>query len=366
MPEPKPHAPMMPSPRQPRLPTASRAVALGVGLACLLLAVPGALRAQKTDSLVMNNGDIITGELKELTHGKLSYGTDDMGTLSIKWDKVFQLKSRNYYEITMHSGWKYYGSLGWPTEDGKLVVVLTEADTLDMAEVVDINRIRSRFLERTNGYIDLGFSLTRANNQKEWTLGAKGNYRGPKWGGSLEINSYFRFQEDTASNTSRNTVSLTGRRFFPRKWSAVASITAEQNEELNLDLRTITGGGPAYDVIRTNSMILQALAGLVATNERYSTSPDATLSIEVLLGGAWDAFQFDSPKLDLQTSLSVFPSLSDLGRVRTQFDFRFSYELLSDFTVGLTGFVTYDSRPPTTDAVNLDYRTSFTIGWKWS
>jgi len=329
-------------------------------------ALPGDLAGQKTDSLVMNNGDIITGELKQLTHGKLSYKTDDMGTLSIKWDKVHRLVTRNYYEIELENGWKYYGSLDWPTEDRKLVVVLTGADTLTMHEVVEINRIRSTFWARTNGYVDLGFNLTRANRQREWTLGAKGNYRGPKWGGSLEINSYFRFQEDTASNTSRNTVMVLGRRLFRNKWSAIASVSAEQNEEINLELRTITGGGPAYDLTRTNAMILQFIGGVVATNEKYSTSPDATLSMEALLGADWQAFKFDSPKLDLQSSVSIFPSLSDLGRIRTQWDFRFSYELLSDFTVGLTGFVSYDSRPPTTDAVKADYRANFTIGWTWS
>ena len=345
----------------------SYVVSLGVALACAALAFPEGLSAQKTDSLVMNNGDVITGELKELTHGKLAYKTDNMGTLSIKWDKVFKLVTRNYYEIELENGWKYYGSLGWPAEDRQLVVVLTAADTVDMDHVVEINRIRSTFVARTDGYVDFGFNLTRANNQREWTLGAEANYRGPKWGGSLKFDSYFRFQEDTASNTSRNTASLTGRRFFQKKWSAVASITAEQNEELNLDLRTITGGGPAYDVFRTNAMILEVGAGIVATNERYSTSPDATLSIELLIGGDWQAFKFDSPKLDLQTSLAIFPSLSDLGeRVRTQWDFRFSYEVLDDFFVGLKGFISYDSKPPTTDAVNVDYRTTFTIGWSWS
>jgi len=104
----------------------------------------------------------------------------------------------------------------------------------------------------------------------------------------------------------------------------------------------------------------------LATNERYSTSPDVTTSLEILFGVDYEAFHFDSPKLDLTTSLSVTPSISDLGRVRVQWDFRTSYDLISDFVLGLKGFVTYDSRPPTADAVNADYSVNFTIGWSWS
>lgn len=330
------------------------------------LSLPASLAAQKADTLVMRNGDVITGEVKDVSHGKLSYKTDDMGTLSVKWDKVHMVVTRNYFEIEMSNGWKYYGSLDWPTEPRKIVVVLTSADTLDMAQVVGIQRIRSGFVARTNGYVDLGFNLTRANNQTEWTLGFQGNYRGPKWGGTLTGSSYFRFQKDTASNTSRNSLSISGLKFLKNKWSAVASITGEQSEETNLDLRTTTGGGAGYDLVRSNRMELRTFGSLVATNEKYSTSPESTLSLELLFGGDWQAFKFDSPKLDLQTTLLVFPSLSDIGRIRTQWDLRISYEVYSDFFVGLKGFLTYDNRPPTTDAVKVDYRANFTIGWSWS
>jgi hypothetical protein len=330
------------------------------------LFLPASLAAQKVDSLVMINDDVITGELKELTRGKLSYKTDDMGTLSIKWDKVKRLKTTNYYQIEVESGWKYFGSLAWPAEDYRVVVVLTEADTLDMHDVVSISRIRAGFFQRTSGYVDLGFSVMRANRQTEWTLGAQVKYRAPKWAGSLTGNSYFRFQEDTASNTSRNNLAGRADRVFKNKWSIGLTLSVEQNEELNLDLRQITGLGGGYSVTRTNDHTLRLNSSLLATNEKYSTSADGTTSMEVLFAADFQAFRFDSPKLDLTTSVSVTPSISDLGRVRTQWDFRTSYELIADFYVGLKGFITYDSRPPTEDAVKADYSVNFTIGWSWS
>ena len=330
------------------------------------LFVPASLAAQKVDSLMMINDDIITGEIKELIRGKLSYKTDDMGTLSIKWDKVKRLKTNHYYEIEVESGWKYFGSLAWPAEDYRIVVVLTSADTLDMHDVVSISRIRAGFFQRTSGYVDFGFSVMRANRQSEWTLGAQARYRAEKWAGSLTGNSYFRFQEDTASNTSRNNLIGRADRLFKNKWSTGLSLSVEQNEELNLDLRQITGFGVGYAVTRTNDHTLFLNSSLLATNEKYSTSPDGTTSLEILFGVDFEAFRFDSPKLDFTSRLTVTPSISDLGRVRTQWDFRASYELVSDFFLGLKGFITYDSRPPTEDAVKGDYSVNFTIGWSWS
>ena len=339
---------------------------LGILLAAGGFALPQYAAAQKVDSLVMLNGDVITGEIKELTRGKLSYKTDDMGTLSIKWDKVKRLKTANYYEIEVSSGWKYFGTLAWPDEDYHIVVLLTSADTLEMHEVVSISRIKAGFLERTSGYVDLGFSLTRANNQKEWTLGAQARYRAQKWAGSLTGNSYFRFQDDTASNTSRNNLVGRADRLFKGKWSAGLTLSLEQNEELNLDLRQITGLGVGYSLTRTNDHVLRVNTSLLATNELFSTSPEATTNLELLVGADYQAFRFDSPKLDLTTGLTVTPSLTDLGRVRVNWDFRTSYELFSDFFLGLKGFFAYDSSPPTEDAVKQDYSLNFTVGWSWS
>jgi hypothetical protein len=45
---------------------------------------PVSLAAQKTDVVVIANGDVITGEIKGLSRGKLDYNTDDAGRLSIK------------------------------------------------------------------------------------------------------------------------------------------------------------------------------------------------------------------------------------------------------------------------------------------
>jgi putative salt-induced outer membrane protein YdiY len=83
-----------------------------------------------------------------------------------------------------------------------------------------------------------------------------------------------------------------------------------------------------------------------------------------LLAFDWDAFRFDSPKLDFNTAVAVFPSLSQAGRVRTQADIRLQYELFNDFDAGIRWSDTFDSRPPE-GATKNDYIVTLTIGWSY-
>jgi len=49
---------------------------------------------EKTDTLVLQNGNEITGEVKGLDQGQLTYKTNDLGTLSGAWDSVASIVSK--------------------------------------------------------------------------------------------------------------------------------------------------------------------------------------------------------------------------------------------------------------------------------
>ena len=131
-----------------------------VGLVCLAAIVaPGVLHAQKTDVVVMVNGDAVTGEIKRLERGKLDYSTDDMGRLSIQWTKVLRLTSRHYFEVEMSSGRKYFGRLLASDRDGRVVVGFDDgADSLPVAQVVRVVPLESDFLSRVRAFLDVGLS----------------------------------------------------------------------------------------------------------------------------------------------------------------------------------------------------------------
>jgi hypothetical protein len=93
---------------------------LAASLAAALSPFPAA--AAKTDVIVMKNGDRLTGEVRKLERGYLTYKTDDMGTLSVEWDKVARVTARTEFEVDDLQGGIYFGTLQPGPEDGQLTV----------------------------------------------------------------------------------------------------------------------------------------------------------------------------------------------------------------------------------------------------
>jgi hypothetical protein len=114
-------------------------------------------------------------------------------------------------------------------------------------------------------------------------------------------------------------------------------------------------------------MEISAAAGAVVTQERFSNEAGSTsaTNLEGLVVANWSAFRFDSPKLDFNMSLGLFPSFTDWGRVRGQGDLRVKYELFKDFNAGILFSETFDTRPPSESVSKSDYITTLTIGWSY-
>ena len=330
--------------------------------------------AQKTDVVVLINGDRITGEIKSLSRGQLDYKTDDAGRLKIEWDKILRVTSNRYYEVEMSSGVRYFGTLGSSGVDGELVVEIATSDTLPMGRVVHIVPLLGRFVDRLQAFLDVGFSLAKANQNLTLDIDGEVAYRGPKWGASLAANSYVSHSE--TEGTSRAKVELMGTRYLAMRWNGVSFVSAEENEEEDLDLRATFGLGGAYRITQTNSHELLTGAGAVVTREVYSDTTSAgaladtaSLNLEGMLLIVWDVFRLDSPKLNFSTDLTTYPSISSLGRIRAELNVRIKYEVFSDFNVGITFWDSFDNRPPTPEGqeshVSNDHTVTFTVGWSY-
>jgi hypothetical protein len=328
--------------------------------ALVLAAAP--VRAQKTDSVMIRNGDRITGEIKNLNRGTLTYSTDDMGTLAIEWDKVIRIISVRYFEIEMASGRRYYGSLQPAAGPGQVVVAVGAfSDTLDLPQIVRINPIGRSFLARLDGYINLGVTFQRANQLVQLSAATEVDYRMRQWLTELQASTYFQDQQDV-EGTSRNTLGLTVQRSLSRRWLAIGAGQLEQNEELELDLRALLAVGGGRFLLQSNRGQVLVGGGMTYANESF-TGVDATSNLEALITFSAEYFRRDSPKTDLEATLSAFPSLTDPGRVRTDLEVRIAHEIYKDFTLGLTLFHKFDSRPPSVDAPKNDYGITFTAGW---
>lgn len=321
--------------------------------------------AQKLDTVVVINGDRVTGEIKKMERGQLDYSTDDMGRLSIKWDKVLRLWSPFFFEVEMSDGRKYFGSLAVPDRDSVIVVSLFREDTLDVRDVVEITPIKRTFLSRLNGFFDLGFTFARANGAL--TLNSNGEvvYRGERAAIGVDYNTYVQ-QQDSVAKTTRIGAALSADYFFKQRWALSGSFGLQSNDELGLELRRSLIASLNRSIVHTNRVEFRGGLGLTRTNEDFATSDTNTINLEGLITTSFDWFKYDSPKLDFTTTLDLFPSITTKNRIRVEYSIRSDYELLNDFTVGLQLRYSFDSNPPNEDLARTDYTVSFTIGWKFN
>jgi hypothetical protein len=336
------------------------------------LPLPRLLHAQKTDVIVMENGDAVTGEIKGLERGKLDYKTDDIGRLSVKWTKVLRVTSRHYFEVETSVGRKYFGQLLASEQDSRVIVGLDgRRDTLDLQRIVRMYPIEADFLSRVRAFLDVGFSLAKANRNLTINANTEADYRGQRWGAGVSYTGYVQRQRDTSVTTS-NTVRLTGTRYLTHRWDVNLLVQFEQNDELNLVSRYTGGATGARRFLQTNSHEIRGAAGAVVTTERFASTDTAALNpdtakanIEGLLAFEWAWFRFDSPKLDIGTTIITYPSITQVGRLRGDARARVKYEIFADFHVGLNVSLTFDTQPPDQTAANTDYQTSITIGWSY-
>jgi hypothetical protein len=333
-----------------------------LAIALLVAAFPAFAR-EKTDVVVLRNGDHLTGEIKGMARGKLDFNTDDAGRLSIEWDKVRTVSSTHQYEAELTSGVRIYGALSSPADWSLAVGALPTPEVVPFTEVVQLVPMDEAFLNRVRVIFDLGFTLAKSNWASTLSTSGEFGYRAEDLGATLVFDGYF---QDDSNNVAvaRYTVGVQGDWYFRNRWRALLAGLLEHNDELQLVLRVSVMPGVAHSVVRNGWTELWLTGGLAGSRETYSVS-GSNYALDALLGASWDAFRYDTPKLDMNVSLVLLPGLSDFGRLRGTFSLKVKYEIFKDFNVGVAFSDTFDTRPPDPNAPNNDFITSLTVGWSY-
>lgn len=101
---------------------------------------------------------------------------------------------------------------------------------------------------------------------------------------------------------------------------------------------------------------------------RASVAAGVGRNLETLGVLDFQTFRYNDPELDITATLRIFPSLTDFGRVRIEFETRLKYEIFKDFYAGRGIFDNFDSRPhtqDTEDVVKNDLGIETTLSWKF-
>lgn len=317
-------------------------------LLSLLVLAPVLAHAEKTDVIYMRNGDRVTCEIKKLERGQLKVSTDGMGTVYIEWEDIAQIASRERFIVELVSGERVQGTLAMPFDDGTLLVSDEgEQRRLAMNQIVWVDPLKldEIRLKRWDGSVSAGFDATKANSDRSLTAEFDARLREEKYLLNFDASWYSRSQ-DGAEDSTRATFNTTYRRYLEDRWYWSLLGGLERNDELGIDLRTLAGGGYGRFLVQTGRSLWSATAGAVLNQEQRAGGEDAETNIEALLATTFEFYTYDTPKTSLATSLLLFPSLTESGRLRSNLEVSLRRELITDLFVELSLYDSYDSEPP--------------------
>ena len=129
---------------------------------------------------------------------------------------MVSLTSTRTFEVQLAENRKLFGSFSEGPEPG---TVLVAGEVHPLIAVVLVTEISPSFVERTSGFLDLGWTLAKANTAHTANFNAEARYRGVRIGSILRFSFYEQGQENadvTRSASSTWTSTGSSGRFGPR------------------------------------------------------------------------------------------------------------------------------------------------------
>jgi hypothetical protein len=341
-------------------------------LCCVLLLSVPLLAREKSDVILMDNGDRFTGEIKGLDSGVLFVSFDYIdGTSSIQWSKVHHLESKQLFVVKTEDGTVYSGTLHTveSAAERPTHIEISEsterAQAVEQSQIVEVDQTADNFWQRFNGEINSGVMYSKGNQSTQYNLSSAVEYPRERWAAGANLSS--SLASSTGDNAStRNSLAVNALRLLRwNNWYYSGLANFLQSSEQQIQLQSNLSGGIGRYLKNTNHAKISVLAGLAWQNTRYSpsaNSQDVQNIAAAVVATDVKFFQFDKTNLDI--AATVFPALSEPGRVFVNTNITYYVKLYRRLTWNVSFYGNWDNQPPSHFS-GSDYGTSSGIGWKF-
>lgn len=263
-------------------PVVSRTVRLMVACAAL------AWTQAQADTVVLSNGDRLTGRVLLMDAGKLVLETGYAGEITIKWNQVAQIETDDPMVLRMPGLPIDYEARLEPTDEPGMAQSVEGWKKYEVA-LDDIERIvRPHPLLgdwSLDGSFDLAGNITRATNDtKDMLFALDTQARHGWWRHSLKLD-FARKEQDDVVRTHNYGGRYALDRFLSEKMFVQGRVRYNKDYIENLTHQTQFGLGPGYQ-FWDNELGAFSLSGLLAhTRYRYRNDGDAEFQA---LGVGWN------------------------------------------------------------------------------
>jgi len=329
-------------------------------IALIALVTQPILRA---DTIVLKNGDKLTGTAVKLEGGKLTFKTAYADAIAIAWDQVANLKVDKPLVLPRDKGNLTVTEVD-RTDAGLVVTTASGNATLDAASVAVLRTPADQEAYEASLHPGWGHAWTMAANAS--LALAKGNSDTETFGAgftavratrtdktSLYFNTLYG-RDNKAGITSANTTGggASYNHNVNPKLFAFGSGDFLSNALQDLDLRSTVSGGFGWHALKDKNQFLDVTGGVAWTHENYSatgsgetTSPATSDSFVALNFGEQYNRKFGASSL-LTEQANFFPDMSHLGRIEFNVNSSFSTKIAKVFNWVTTFSDNYTSFPP--------------------
>jgi Protein of unknown function, DUF481 len=347
-----------------------RVVTIRAIILCSMFLCSALLPAQgNTDVIVMKNGDRFTCEIKGLSAGVLSVSLDYVdGTIAVQWSQVAHLESNRLFLIQTESGAVYTGRISTTgaSNDPPIKIEIAaprEEVEVPQRKIIKMSQTSETFWHRFDGAVNTGFLYSKGNESAQYNLSSQVAYTRERWSSQLGFNSSFA-SNSSANSTTRNQTDLRTLKLLRwNNWFYTGIASFLQSSVQQINLQTTLGGGVGRYLKNTNRARIAVIGGLGWQNANYgqSTLDQRTQNTAVgFVATEIKAFKFKKTNLDV--SASLFPAISDAGRVHFNTNAVYYIKVANDLSWNFSFYGSWDSRPPPT-LPKSDYGTSSGLSW---
>jgi putative salt-induced outer membrane protein YdiY len=317
----------------------------------------------QNDTIYLLNKNVLVGEVKSFSTGVLTietaYSDEDF---KVEFNKISELFIQRKCLIILTEGRRRFGYIRSDVP-GEVTLTLNDdtKERFKLEEIIALKEVDTKFWSRFNGAVDFGLNITKANSNVQFTIGGEVDYTDQTWLFEGNISVLNSTQDDT-DKIKRTDASLELIRVLPRKWYLLGEVSFLSNSEQALDGRISPSVGVGKFLISTNKLYLGLSLGFTYNIENYVDASLNKTSTEAFIGLNYDMFDFKD--LDLNTAVKFYPSLSERGRIRTDYDLTLKYDLPLDFYIKLGFNLNFDNQPATNTS-DVDYIFTSGFGWEF-
>jgi putative salt-induced outer membrane protein len=292
--------------------------------------------AASADTVVLKNGDHLTGTVETSDGKNVTLKTDFAGEIQIQWSAIAEIKTDKPIFVVMPDKSTVSGIV--TTEGSNIIVHPVSGPPVQLAvsqvtvvrgadqETAYEKSLHPGILEAWKGGINLGFALARGNSE---TTNLTTGFTADRKTTNDEITAYFSSLYSTNDKTGGGTIanSIVGGikydRNITKRVFAFGSGDFTHDELQGLNIRAIYSGGLGYHLINNPNTTLDVLGGINYTHETYSGPVMPGFSSDRNLVGVTfgESGMHKFGKSTTATEVFYFyPDLSNTGQYRFSFD----------------------------------------------